>query len=122
MPFIHSEDIAAVAVEALTTRKYIGEALALTGREALTFSEITKRIGLATEKKLRFEAVSDEEAGRRFAATGASEAEVAAHIELWRAIREGWLGTVTDGVWRVLGHDSIGIDQWIEENRSAFSA
>ncbi len=119
-PFIHSEDIAAVAVRVLTTGLFIGEALPLTGPEALSFSEIAVRIGAAIGKKLRFESISDEEAGRRFAATGASPEEIAAHVELWRAIREGQLATVTNGVKRALGREPIGLDQWIIENKEAF--
>ncbi len=120
-PFIHSEDIAAVAVKVLTGGGYEGDVLALTGPEALTFGEVAGRIGAAIGKPVQFEAISDEEAERRFAATGASEAEVAAHVELWQAIREGQLGAVTDGVKRVLGREPMGIDQWIEENMAAFS-
>lgn len=119
-PFIHSEDIAAVAVLVLATGRFVGEALPLTGPEALSFAGITARIGAAIGRKLRFEPVSDEEAGRRFAATGASPEETAAHVELWRAIREGRLATVTDEVKRVLGREPIGLDRWILENKQAF--
>jgi (4-alkanoyl-5-oxo-2,5-dihydrofuran-3-yl)methyl phosphate reductase len=119
-PFIHSEDIAAVAVEALTSGKYEGQCLPLTGPEALTFDEITARISTAVGRSLRYEAIGDKEAERRFAATGASAEEVAAHIELWRAIRKGRLAKVTDGVERVLGRKPIGLDQWLAENIVAF--
>jgi uncharacterized protein YbjT (DUF2867 family) len=119
-PFIHSRDIASVAVHVLTTGRFVGEALPLTGPEPLSFAEITERIGAAIGKKLRFEPISDEEAGRRFAASGASPEETVAHIELWRAIRERRLATVTDGVKQVLGREPIGLDQWILENKAAF--
>jgi uncharacterized protein YbjT (DUF2867 family) len=119
-PFIHSEDIAAVAVQVLTTRKYVGESLAITGPEALSFAEVTARIGAAVGKQIRFEPISDEEAGRRFSATGAAAEETSAHIELWRAIREGRLAAVTDGVRRILGREPIGLDQWLVENAGVF--
>jgi (4-alkanoyl-5-oxo-2,5-dihydrofuran-3-yl)methyl phosphate reductase len=97
--FIHSDDIAAVAVEALTAEKYEGQALPITGPEALSFEEVIARIGVAIGQQLRFEAISDEEAGRRYAAaTGAPVAETEAHVALWRAIREGRLGAVTNTV------------------------
>ncbi len=119
-PFIHSEDIAAVAVRALATGAYIGKSLALTGPEALSFAEIAERIGASIGRELRFEPISDEEAGRRFAAAGASPEETAAHIELWRAIREGRLATVTDGVEQILGRGPIHLDRWILEQKEAF--
>jgi uncharacterized protein YbjT (DUF2867 family) len=120
-PFIHSEDIAAVAVKALTRRDFIGESLAITGPESLTFSEVAERVGAAIGKHVDYEAISDEEAGRRFAATGASPEETKAHVELWRAIREDRLASVTDGVERILGRKPIGLDRWLMENRTAFS-
>jgi uncharacterized protein YbjT (DUF2867 family) len=119
-PFIHSDDIAAVAVHALTTRHYLGKSLAITGPESLTFGEVAERLGSALGKRLRYQVVSDEEAGRRFAATGATFEETRAHVELWRAIREGRLGAVTDGVQQVLFRPPIGLDQWLTENVEAF--
>jgi uncharacterized protein YbjT (DUF2867 family) len=119
-PLIHSEDIAAVAVHALTTREYIGKSLAITGPESLTFGQVAERLGAALGKRLRFQVVSDEEAGRRFASTGATLEETRAHVELWRAIREGRLGAVTDGVQQVLSRKPIGLDQWLAENVEAF--
>jgi uncharacterized protein YbjT (DUF2867 family) len=118
--FIHSCDIAAVVVEALTNRKYDGETLPLTGPEALSFAEVAERIGEAIGKSVRFQAISDEEARQRYSATGASAEETEAHVSLWRAIREGRLATVTDHVERVLGLKPIVLDQWIKENVAAF--
>lgn len=118
--FIHSADIAAVAVRVLTTGLFENEVLKLTGPEALSFGDVTKRIGAAIGRALRFEAIADEEAGRRFAATGASTEETEAHLELWRAIGEGKLGMVTNGVERALDRKPLGIDRWIRENAKAF--
>jgi uncharacterized protein YbjT (DUF2867 family) len=119
-PFIHSEDIGAVATEALVTRKYVGESLAITGPRSFTFSEVAAEIGAAIGRHVDFEPISDEEAGRRFAMTGASGEEVTAHVELWRAIREGRLATTTDGVEQILGRKPILLDQWLIENAEAF--
>jgi len=118
--FIHSDDIAAVAVRVLTSHEYVGKALALTGQEALSFAEVAKKIGMAIGRELKYETLSDEEATRRFAATGASAEETEAHVELWRAIREGRLGMTTDGVERVLGRKPIGLVRWIAENVDKF--
>lgn len=119
-PFIHSEDIAEVAVRVLTSGEFVGESLPLTGPEALSFEEITGKIGGSIGKTLRFEPISDEEAGRRFGATGASAEEVAAHVELWKAIREGRLARVSDGVKHVLRREPTGLNDWIRENAEAF--
>ena len=118
--FIHSDDIAAVATTALTTREYDGKSLPITGPAALSFAEVTAKIGSAIGKRLTFQSISDEEARQRYSAVSASLAETEAHVSLWRAIREGRLATVTDNVERVLGRKPIGLDQWVVENVAAF--
>ena len=118
--FIHSDDIAAVVVKALTTRAYDERSLPITGPEALTFAEVTARIGTAIGKPLTFQPISDEEARRRYSDISGSEEETEAHVSLWRAIREGRLATVTDNVERILGRKPIALHQWLTENAPAF--
>lgn len=118
--FIHSDDIAAVATKALTTREYDGESLPITGPEALSFAEVTVKLGTAIGRRLRFQPISDEEARQRYAASGASSPETEAHVSLWRAIREGRLANITDNVERILGRKPIAMDQWAMENAAAF--
>ena len=118
--FIHSDDIAAVATKALTTREYDGASLPITGPEALTFAEVTARIGAVIKKQLTFQPLSDEEARQRYALISASVEETEAHVSLWRAIREGRLATVTDSVECILGRKPIALDQWLIENAGAF--
>jgi (4-alkanoyl-5-oxo-2,5-dihydrofuran-3-yl)methyl phosphate reductase len=118
--FIHSDDIAAVATKALTTREYDGEALPITGPESLSFAEVTAKLGAAIGRRLTFQPISDEEARQRYAASGASSQETEAHVSLWRAIREGRLANITDNVERILGRKPIAMDQWAMENTAAF--
>lgn len=118
--FIHSDDIAAVATEALTTSNYLGQSLPITGPEALSFAEVTATIATAIGKQLTFQPISDEEARQRYSAISASTEETEAHVSLWRAIREGRLATVTDNVDRILGRKPIKLNQWLTENAAAF--
>ena len=118
--FIHSDDIAAVATEALTTSNYLGQSLPITGPEALSFAEITATIATAIGKQLTFQPISDVEARQRYSAISASTEETEAHVSLWRAIREGRLATVTDTVERILGRKPIKLNQWLTENAAAF--
>jgi uncharacterized protein YbjT (DUF2867 family) len=118
--FIHSDDIAAVATKALTTREYVGESLPITGPEALNYAEVTAKLGAAIGRQLSFQPISDEEARQRYAATGASSPETEAHVSLWRAIREGRLAKITDNVERILGRKPIAMEQWATENAGAF--
>jgi uncharacterized protein YbjT (DUF2867 family) len=120
IPFIHSDDIAAVATKALTTRGYDGESLPITGPEALTYAEMAAKIGAAIGRPLGFQAISDDEARRQQIAWGAPEPLVEARLSIFRAIREGRLATVTNTVERVLGRAPIAFDRWAEQNAAAF--
>jgi uncharacterized protein YbjT (DUF2867 family) len=113
--FIHPADIADVAVKALTTCAHDGEALVITGPQALTYGEMASRIGAAIGETIRFEPVSDEAARPNFDGAYAD-----ALVDIWRAVREGRLATVTDGVQQVLGRRPVTFEQWAEENAGAF--
>ena len=118
--FIHSEDIAAVSVEALLSDEYIGHSLPITGPRALTFGEATAAIGAAIGNALRYQPIPDEEAGERYSKFSGSPEETKAHVALWQAIREGRLASVTDCVERVLRRQPIALEQWAVENAAAF--
>jgi hypothetical protein len=61
------------------------------------------------------EAISDDEAR-----PGGGSAFADALVDIWRAVREGRLATVTDEVRRVLGRAPKSFDLWVEENADAF--
>jgi uncharacterized protein YbjT (DUF2867 family) len=120
--FIHSDDIADVVTKTLTEHDFVGRSLPITGPEALSFSEVTARIGAAIGKCLKFIAISDEEARQRYSVVSGSVEETEAHVALWRAIREQRLADVNDNVERIVGRKAIALDQWITENIEAFRA
>jgi uncharacterized protein YbjT (DUF2867 family) len=97
---IHPDDIAAVAVAALTTAEYEGRALAVTGPEALTYAEMTAKIGAAIGRDLRFEPTTDEEALESLRRAGMANDLADALVTLWREVREGRVDIVTDTVER----------------------
>jgi uncharacterized protein YbjT (DUF2867 family) len=119
-PFIHSEDIAAVCVAALLRNEHSGEALSITGPESLTFGEATEIIGEAIGKRLSYQVISDEEARERYSQLSGSREETEAHVALWKAIRDGRLAAITDGVERILGRKPVALRQWVAENVRSF--
>jgi uncharacterized protein YbjT (DUF2867 family) len=119
-PFIHSDDIAAVVTKTLTEQDLVGRSVPITGPEALSFSEVTARIGAAIGKPLQFIPISDEEARQRYSGVSGSAEETEAHVALWRAIREQRLASVNDNVEKIIGRKAITLDQWITENIEAF--
>jgi uncharacterized protein YbjT (DUF2867 family) len=119
-PFIHSEDIAAVSVEALVSTDYVGQSLPITGPDSLTFGEATAIIAEAIGETLEYQAISDEEARERHSTISGSPQETEAHVALWRAIREGLLASVTHDVEHILGRKPISLTQWAAENANSF--
>jgi (4-alkanoyl-5-oxo-2,5-dihydrofuran-3-yl)methyl phosphate reductase len=120
IPFIDPEDIAAVTVEALTTPKYVGESLPITGPEALSYAEMTAKIAAAIGKPIRFEVISEDEERCRMSAWEESLPMIDAHISIYRAIREGLLATVTPDVERVLGRKPGTFDEFLQQHTAAF--
>jgi|ERR1700722_1297152 uncharacterized protein YbjT (DUF2867 family) len=120
IPFIHSDDMADVAIKALTMPEYAGQSLPITGPKALSYADMTAKIGAAIGRALRFQPISDEEERRKLVDSGDLPVIVTAHLSIYRAIREGRLAAVTDTVERVLGRKPITFDQWARENAAAF--
>jgi uncharacterized protein YbjT (DUF2867 family) len=120
IPFIHSDDIAAVATAALTSRDYHRKALPISGPQALSYAEMGAKIGAAIGKSLKFEQISEEQVRARMTESGDSREIVDAHLAIYRAIREGRLATVTDNVERILGRKPITFDGWVQENIAVF--
>lgn len=120
IPFIHPDDIAEVAVEVLRTRSHLDETLELTGPEALSYAQMTERLGAAVGKSLTLQAISDEEAHDGAVARGEPAPMVAALVSIWRAIREGRSAGVTSDVERTLGRGPLRFEQWAQENAADF--
>ena len=120
IPFIHSDDIADVAVACMTIPEHQGRSLPITGPEALSFAQMTAKIGAAIGRPLRFEATSEDEARLQQVAWGAPSPLVEARLSIFRAIREGRLAELTAEVERVLGRKPTTFDQWAREHAAAF--
>ena len=118
--FIHPDDIAAVALEALTKREIERESLPITGPEALSYGEMTAKIGAAVGKPLRFQPISEEQERFQMIESGWRPEIVDAHVSIYRAIREGRLAIVTDNVARVIRQTPISFERWVGENVAAF--
>ena len=113
--FIHPGDIADVAVHVLINRDQLGEALVITGPQALTYAEMVNIIGEAIGKVIRFISATDTQARM------GSDPYSKAIVDIWRAIREGRVETMTDGVKHLLGREPRSFKQWVAENVGAFS-
>ena len=118
--FIHPDDIADVTVAALTTRDHDGQSLVITGPEALSYGEMAATIGAAIGKPVRFEEISDDQAHAGVVAWAGKGRYADALVDIWRAVREARLATVSDGVKQVIGRRPIAFERWAEKNADAF--
>lgn len=120
-PFIHAQDIADVAVAALTQDGHAGVAYELSGPEAVTFDEVAARIGDVSGRSIRVADVprADYTAELVQAGFGAEYAEVLT-MSL-TAIRDGHDAALSDGVPSVLGHDGRSFDDYVKEAAGAWA-
>ena len=102
-PFVDADDIADVAVAALTEDGHVGELYELTGPRLLTFSEAIEEIGKATGREIRYAPVSVGEFAEAMAAQGVPAEAIEIFSFLFGEILDGRNAHLTDGVQRALG-------------------
>jgi uncharacterized protein YbjT (DUF2867 family) len=104
-PFVDAEDIAAVAVAALTQDGHAGQVYELTGPRALTFDEAITQIAKATGRDIHFVRVSPEEYAAALAKHAVPAEVIALMTYLFTTVLDGRNAHVTDGVKRALGSE-----------------
>jgi uncharacterized protein YbjT (DUF2867 family) len=104
-PFVDADDIADVAVAALTEDGHVGEIYTLTGPRLLSFADAVGEIARATGREIRYAPVSVDE----FAAGLEEQAVPGEWIELllylFEEVLDGRNAHLADGVQRALGRE-----------------
>src|ERR687896_2086831 len=104
-PFVDADDIADVAVAALTEDGHAGEVYELTGPRLLTMEEAVGEIAKATEREIRFVPVSLEEYESMLAEADVPPEVVSALTYLFGEVLDGRNAYLADGVRRPLGRE-----------------
>jgi uncharacterized protein YbjT (DUF2867 family) len=104
-PFVHADDLADIAVAALTEDGHAGQLYEVTGPRLMTFGDAVSEIAEATGRELRFETVSMEDFGAGLRALGLSDDEVWLVKYLFTEVLDGRNESLTDGVQRALGRE-----------------
>lgn len=102
-PFIDADDIADVAVAALTDDQHIGQVYEVTGPRLLTFAEAVQEITHATGQEIRLVSVGTEQYASTLRAYDVPEEVVSQLVYLFTEVLDGRNAHVTDGVQRALG-------------------
>jgi uncharacterized protein YbjT (DUF2867 family) len=104
-PFVDADDIADVAVAALTDDSHVGKVYELTGPRLLTFADAVGEIAQATGRQISYAPVSIED----FAAALEEQAVPGDWIELlvylFQEVLDGRNAHLADGVQRALGRE-----------------
>ena len=104
-PFLDIDDLADIAVEALTDDRHVGELYELTGPRSLTFAEAAAEIGGAAGREIRYTPVSLEQHAAELADHGVPPEFVDFLTYLFEEVVDGRNSDTTDGVRRALGRE-----------------
>jgi uncharacterized protein YbjT (DUF2867 family) len=104
-PFVDVDDIADIAVTALSQDGHEGELYELTGPRMLTFAEAVEAIADASRRPVAFVPVTLDEFGAAMTAAGEPDEIVWFLRYLFTEVLDGRNANLTDGVQRALGRE-----------------
>lgn len=118
-PFVDADDIAAVAVAALTEDGHAGQLYELTGPRLLTFAEAIGEIAEVTGLPVRYReiTIADFSAGLQAAGVGAAEIWLLEY--LFTQVLDGRNAHLADGVQRALGRQPLDFRDFVRKAASA---
>lgn len=114
-PFVDVDDIAEVAVTALTEPGHAGEIYEVTGPRLLTFGEVATELSEATGREITYISVPHEAFVAGVAESGAPKMVVWMLDYLLATVLDGRNAYVTDGVERALGRAPKEFSQYARE-------
>jgi uncharacterized protein YbjT (DUF2867 family) len=104
-PFVDVDDLADMAVAALTDDRHIGQAYELTGPRLLTFEEAVEEIAQAVGRDIRYVPISISEFAAAAAEQGVPDEFIDLLTYLFGEVLDGRNAHVADGVQRALGRE-----------------
>jgi uncharacterized protein YbjT (DUF2867 family) len=104
-PFVHADDLADIAVAALTEDGHAGQLYEVTGPRLLTYADAVGEIAAATGRDVRFETISMDELEGGLAQAGLSDDEAWLVKYLFSEVMDGRNESLADGVQRALGRE-----------------
>ena len=118
---VDARDVGEVAARVLTEEGHEGRSYELTGREPYSFGDVARRIGAIRGRDVRFVDLSPEDGRRALMASGESEWDADAWIELLGWFRNAESGsTVTRDVESILRRPPRTLDSFLRENLREF--
>jgi len=113
-PFVDADDIADVAVAALTEDGHNGEIYEVTGPRMLTFADVAQEISRAAGREVQFIQIPKEAFAGAIAESGAPK-EIAWLLNyLFETVLDGRNAYVCDGVKRALGREPKDFSEFVD--------
>ncbi|WP_084959621.1 NAD(P)H-binding protein [Thermoactinospora rubra] len=113
-PFVDAEDIADVAVAALTEDRHVGELYELTGPRLLTFTDVTAEIAAVTGRPIRYRPMEPEDYVDMLQQYGMPPEEAKLLTDLLTQVLDGRNESLADGVQRALGRPPRDFSDYVE--------
>jgi uncharacterized protein YbjT (DUF2867 family) len=104
-PFVDADDVADVAVAALTEAGHDGQIYEVTGPRLLTFADAADEIAKATGRHIEYQSVTPAEYVAAAVDYGVPAEEVEPLAELFSRVLDGRNANLADGVTRALGRE-----------------
>ena len=104
-PFVDADDIADVAVAALTEDRHVGKLYELTGPRLLTMAEAVKEIAKAVGRDIRYVQVSEDQYASGLEKVGLPPEFVWLVNYIFTTVMDGRNAHLSDGVQRALGRE-----------------
>ncbi len=102
-PFVSADDVADIAVAALTDHRHLGQVYEVTGPRLLTFGDAVAEISRAAGTDVRYVPISFDEFAAALIGSGVPENVVAETVEVFRVVLDGRNAVLTDDAERALG-------------------
>jgi uncharacterized protein YbjT (DUF2867 family) len=120
---VDSRDIAAVAVAVLTSAGHKGQTYAISGPEALTFSEVAAKLTAASGRTFSYVPLSEAEFAQHLRQSGRPTSLAADLAKEYALIGAGHpaFGVVTDTVPRLTGRAARSVDQFARDYARALA-
>lgn len=118
-PFVDVEDIAEIAVQALTQPGHSHQLYELTGPRALTFAEAVDEIAKGTGRDIRFTAVPSEDYRQALEQAQLPPQLIDLVLYLFTTVLDGRNTPLTDGVQRALGRPARDFSDYVRRTAAS---
>ncbi len=113
-PFVDADDIADVAVAALTEEGHAGQVYELTGPRLMTFTEAVGEIAESTGRQVEYIEIPHEVFVSALAEQGVPEDAIALMSYLFTTVLDGRNAHLADGVQRALGRQPRDFSEYVQ--------